>query len=125
MTSSFGWTEWLSMMGSFLIVIFLLVATLIVIRKVGPKMGMSGGKRLQILEVQQIGSRQKLVLVRVNEEQVLVGLSPQNMTQLGNFPHTDMGVAMAFPGEVENDLKPSEPHTQGGFKQILSRVLKK
>lgn len=87
MTSYFGWTEWLSMMGSFLVVLALLVVTLIAIKKMGPKIGITTSKRLEVLEVQNLGGRQKIVLMRVNNEQVLVGLSAQQITRLGSFPH--------------------------------------
>ena len=56
------------MMGSFVVVLGLLVATLIVIKRMGPKMGISGSKRIQLLEVQNLGGRQKLVLVRINQQ---------------------------------------------------------
>ena len=125
MTSSFGWTEWLSMMGSFLIVLVLLVVTLIAIKKMGPKMGIAGGKRLQLLEVQNLGGRQKLVLVRVNNEQVLVGLSGQNITQLGQFPHTDIRPLGDREDVNGTDALDSEITSKEGFRQILSRVLKK
>ena len=61
MTSYFGWTEWLSMMGSFLVVLALLVVTLIAIKKMGPKIGITTSKRLEVLEVQNLGGRQKKI----------------------------------------------------------------
>ena len=125
MTSSFGWTEWLSMMGSFLIVLVLLVVTLIAIKKMGPKMGLAGSKRLQLLEIQNLGGRQKLVLVRVNNEQVLVGVSGQNITKLGQFPHADIGPLGIHEDANGTDVINSEVASKKGFKQILSRVLKK
>ena len=125
MTSSFGWTEWLSMMGSFLIVLVLLVVTLIAIKKMGPKMGVAGSKRLQLLEIQNLGGRQKLVLVRVNNEQVLVGVSGQNITKLGQFPHADIGPLGIHEDARGTDVINSKVASKKGFKQILSRVLKK
>ena len=125
MTSSFGWTEWLSMMGSFVVVLGLLVATLIVINRMCPKMGISGSKRIQPLEVQNLGGRQKLVLVRINNEQVLVGLSAQNMTSLGSFPYIDPDLLLDK-GDAENDLTGlSESAPKDNFKHILSQVFKK
>ena len=125
MTSSFGWTEWLSMMGSFLIVLVLLVVTLIAIKKMGPKMGIAGSKRLQLLEIQNLGGRQKLVLIRVNNEQVLVGVSGQSITKLGQFSHSDIGSLGAHEDVNGTDVFNSEIVSKEGFKQILSRVLRK
>ena len=125
MTSSFGWTEWLSMMGSFLIVLVLLVVTLIAIKKVGPKIGIHGSKRLQLLEIQNLGGRQKLVLVRVNNEQVLIGLSGQSITKLAQFPHPEMSPFDDHEGTNISDVIDSEVSSKGGFEKILSRVLKR
>ena len=120
--TSFGWTEWLSMMGSFAIVLALLIATLIAIKKMAPKMGISGTKRLQLIEVQNLGGRQKLMLVKVNNEQVLIGLSGQNMTKLGTFPFEE---EMHLEGSIGAEIETLEASTQGTFKNILARVLKK
>ena len=123
--ASFGWTDWLSMMGSFLIVLALLVATLIMIKKMGPKIGVSGNKRLQLLEIQNLGGRQKLVLVSVNEEQVLIGISAQSMTRLGNF--SDSPFKLDQPEESREDSPNASANSEEafGFQGILSRVLKK
>ena len=85
MLTEFGWSEWLSMMASLLLVIGMLVATLFAIKKLGPNLGNSGNRRLKLLEIQNLGGRQKLLLVSLNGDQVLIGLSPQGMTKLGSW----------------------------------------
>ena len=123
--ASFGWTDWLSMMGSFLIVLTLLVATLIMIKKMGPKIGVSGNKRLQLLEIQNLGGRQKLVLVSVNEEQVLIGISAQSMTRLGNFPNSPFNLDQSEESREDSSNAGANSEKALGFQGILSRVLKK
>tara|TARA_B110001450_G_scaffold212514_1_gene204506 strand:- start:434 stop:808 length:375 start_codon:yes stop_codon:yes gene_type:complete len=123
--ASFGWTDWLSMMGSFLIVLTLLVATLIMIKKMGPKIGVSGNKRLQLLEIQNLGGRQKLVLVSVNEEQVLIGISAQSMTRLGNFPNSPFNLGQSEESREDSSNESGNSEKAFGFQGILSRVLKK
>ena len=123
--TSFGWTEWLSMMGSFAIVLALLIATLIAIKKMAPKMGISGTKRLQLIEVQNLGGRQKLMLVKVNNEQVLIGLSGQNMTKLGTFPFEDEKHLEVCEASTGAKIETLETSVQGTFKNILARSLKK
>lgn len=44
------------------------------------------GRRLQVLDSLSVGPRQKLALVRVGAREVLVGLSPGQMTALGQWP---------------------------------------
>ncbi|MGY8802570.1 MAG: FliO/MopB family protein, partial [Pseudomonadales bacterium] len=82
MLAEFGWVDWLSMMGSFVFVIALLVATLLMLKKMGPRVGAVNNRRLNIIEIQNLGARQKLLLLSVNNDQVLVGLSPQGITSL-------------------------------------------
>ena len=124
MLTEFGWSEWLSMMASLLLVIGMLVATLFAIKKLGPNLGNSGNRRLKLLEIQNLGGRQKLLLVSLNGDQVLIGLSPQGMTQLGTWP------------DVEDDTDNTEPETGaqqtgeagrplGNFKDMLSQAFNK
>lgn len=123
--TSFGWTDWLSMMGSFFVVLGLLVATLLMLKKMGPKIGMSSGKRLKILEIQNLGARQKLILLSVNQSQILVGVSASSMTRLGEFSDSTDSQ-----GEVSSELSDDsnlqqKDQSDGIFSGILSKVLKK
>ena len=88
-------------------------------------MGMSGTKRLQLIEVQNLGGRQKLMLVKVNNEQVLIGLSGQNMTKLGTFPFEEQKLSEVCEGPIGAEIETLETSVQGTFKNILARVLKK
>lgn len=123
--ASIGWADWVSMMGSFLIVLTLLVGTLIMIKKMGPKIGIAGNKRLQVLEVHNLGGRQKLVLVGVNQEQILIGISAQGMSRLGNFPNPPNNLDQ--PELISEGSIPATEQTEdvSGFQGILLRVLKK
>jgi flagellar biogenesis protein FliO len=123
--ASISWADWVSMMGSFLVVLTLLVGTLIMIKKMGPKIGIAGNKRLQVIEVQNLGGRQKLVLVNVNQEQILIGISGQGMTRLGNFPNPPNNVGQ--PEAISKCSIPAAEETkkESSFQGILSRVLKK
>ena len=123
--ASIGWADWVSMMGSFLIVLTLLVGTLIMIKKMGPKIGIAGNKRLQVLEVHNLGGRQKLVLVGVNQEQILIGISAQGMSRLGNFPNPPNNLDQ--PEVISEGSIPATEQTEdvSGFQGILLRVLKK
>jgi flagellar protein FliO/FliZ len=58
------------------------------------------GRRLQVLESQSIGPRQKIALVRVGAHEVLVGVSPGQMTALGHWP-AESSPAPAAPSFLE------------------------
>lgn len=123
--TSFGWTDWLSMMGSFFVVLGLLVATLLMLKKMGPKIGMSSGKRLKILEIQNLGARQKLILLSVNQSQILVGVSASSMTRLGEFSDsTDSQGEVSSKFSDDSNLQQKD-QSDGIFSGILSKVLKK
>ena len=80
-----GFSQIITMMGSFAAVIALLAATLFGIKKYSMTMGISGEQKLELLEVKNLGGRQKLVLVGVNGEQLLIGVSPHSLTHLGTW----------------------------------------
>jgi len=123
--TSFGWTDWLSMMGSFFVVLGLLVATLLMLKKMGPKIGMSSGKRLKILEIQNLGARQKLILLSVNQSQILVGVSASSMTRLGEFSDsTDSQGEVSSKFSDDSNLQQKD-QSDGIFSGILSKVSKK
>jgi flagellar protein FliO/FliZ len=121
MLTEFGWSEWLSMMASFMLVIGMLVATLFAIKKLGPNIANSGNRRLKLLEIQNLGGRQKLLLVSLNGDQVLIGLSPQGMTKLGSWP--------AVEDNAEPDIHAQQTSQAvrplGNFKDMLSQAFNK
>ena len=110
------------MMGSFLFVIGLLVVTLYFIKKMGPSISNASNKRLQILEIQNLGARQKLLLISVNADQVLIGISPQGMTNLGTWP-LDQQINIA--GEEKTFETTKTNGSLGNFKQLLAQTIKK
>ena len=123
--TSFGWTDWVSMMGSFLVVLGLLIFTLLMIKKMGPKIGISGGKNLKVLEVQNLGARQKLMLLNVNQRQILVGISAGAMTKLGEFPKSPISSEDIKDEDTDSSIDEQQNHNDGLFSGVLSRVLKK
>ena len=58
-------TDWLSMLGSFIAVIGLLLVTLLTLKKMGYQSVGAGVKDINILAVQNLGGRQKLLLVQL------------------------------------------------------------
>ena len=125
MLAEFGLMDWLSMMGSFLLVIGLLVATLFLIKKMGPSISNASNKRLLILEVQNLGARQKLLLVSVNADQVLIGISPQGMTNLGSWA-VDQQIKHECTDHNSDASENNETNSSlSNFKQLLAQTVKK
>jgi flagellar protein FliO/FliZ len=123
MLAEFGWVDWLSMIGSFVFVIALLVATLLMLKKMGPRIGVVNNRRLNIIEIQNLGARQKLLLVSVNNDQVLIGLSPQGITPLGRWGADEqIGDLASVDPEHEGEAPDRQLNT---FKQLLSQTIRR
>jgi flagellar protein FliO/FliZ len=73
--------------GSLLLVFCLLCGLLWGLKRMQSGVRLSGGERqLQVIEAVSVGPRQKIALVRVGSREVLVGVSPTQLTALGSWP---------------------------------------
>ncbi|MGA1104725.1 MAG: flagellar biosynthetic protein FliO [Pseudomonadales bacterium] len=81
-----GTVDWASFAASFFLVLILLAGTLFALKRMqGLNLSKQRNGQLQIKDSLSLGTRQKLVLVEVGTRQVLVGLSPTQMTRLGEW----------------------------------------
>ncbi len=84
------WTlgDWLQYLFSFIFVIGLLLSLLWTLRKLqnGSLLLRKSTQRLQALETLSVGPRQKIMLIRVDEREILVGVTAQQMTVLTPWP---------------------------------------
>jgi flagellar protein FliO/FliZ len=85
-----GWTfvDWLQYALSFALVIGLLLALLWTLRKVqnGSTMLRKKNQRMHTVETLSIGTRQKILLIQVDGQDVLVGVTAHQMTALSTWP---------------------------------------
>ena len=83
-------TDWLSFIASFAVVLVLLSVVLVGLKKMqsGNLLGMSQ-RKIRILDTVSIGPRQKIVLLRVKDEDILVGVTVQQINTLAGFPLTE------------------------------------
>lgn len=80
-------TDWLSFSFSFAVVLALLGALLYGLKRLqsGNLLGMPQ-RRIRILESASLAPRQKLVLVRVKDQDLLIGVTVQQISTLASFP---------------------------------------
>ncbi len=104
------------------LVLALLGAVLYVLKRMqnGGLLGMPQ-RRIRVLEMIAVAPRQKLVLVRVKDQDILVGVSPQQITSLATFALTAE--------EVVAESSPQGPGPDGGnsltpLARRLSEMLK-
>jgi flagellar protein FliO/FliZ len=86
-----GWTfaDWLQYAFSFALVIALLLALLWGLRKMqnGNTFLRKHSQRLHTIETLSIGPRQKIVLIQVDGQDVLIGVTAHQMTALSAWPN--------------------------------------
>jgi flagellar protein FliO/FliZ len=83
-------SDWLSFAASFAVVLGLLGLLLYTLKKMqsGSLLGL-GQRRIRVLESMSVGPRQKIVLLRVKDQDILVGVTVQQMTTLASFTLSD------------------------------------
>ena len=114
--------ETLRIIGSLILVFGLMGALLWGLRRMQMKMGPAmPGRRLQVVESVGVGPRQRIALVRVDGYEVLVGLSPGQMTALGQWPVTPADDDGAAPAAEPSATAPSYPMTAQALLDRESR----
>ena len=99
--------EFLRVFASLVLVLGLLGGLLWGLKRLQLRMlpGGPAGRRMQVLDSLSVGPRQRVALVRVGTQDVLVGVSPGQMTALGSWPAASDEAAASAPTslEVEHD----------------------
>jgi flagellar protein FliO/FliZ len=76
-------SQWLSLVVSFALVLVLLLGTLWVLRRIGAAgLRPQAGRRLAIIESLWLGNRQRVVLLKVDGRELLIGISAQGIHRL-------------------------------------------
>jgi flagellar protein FliO/FliZ len=87
MASGLSGMDMLRFAGSLVLVLCLLGGLLWALKRMQTGIRPGGGVRqLQVIEAVSVGPRQKIALVRVGSREVLVGVSPTQLTALGSWP---------------------------------------
>jgi len=87
MAPGLGSADLFRMIGSFALVLAILAGLLWALRKLQSRMNSQHpGRRMQVIESLSVGPRQKFALLRVGEHEVLVGITPTQMTSLAQWP---------------------------------------
>lgn len=88
MNTGLSFADALQYLLSFALVIALLLATLWGLRKMqnGTNFMRKSSQRLHNIETLSIGPRQKVVLIQVDGQDVLIGVTPHQMTALTAWP---------------------------------------
>jgi len=106
------WMEFAKSFGMLFVVLAFFLLALYLVRRFSGRFGASGSvKLIKVLTVHHLSPKEKLVLVSVQNEAVLIGVSPAGISSLARFdkvPETGSETA-------------SEPAT--GFQNLLQKSL--
>ncbi len=114
--------QWLSMLASFALVLALLGATLWVLRRMGGRGARTQGRRLAIVESIWLGPRQRLALVRVDNHELLISVSQQQINLLSNLgavrePTDELGSA-----DGGGPTPPADPAVAARFREAMKSL---
>jgi flagellar protein FliO/FliZ len=106
MTPTVSMGDWLQFVASFALVLGLLGLVLWGLRRMQHSKAF-GRKdaQLQVIDSVSIGARQKILLVRVRDQEIVVGVSPQGMTALSHVQHPAANAGQAGFAQTLADLK--------------------
>lgn len=125
----------LSIVASFVLVIVLLFATLWLLRRIGLSgLRSQAGRRLAIVDSLWLGNRQRIALVRVDERELVIGISGQSISLIAELTPASLGeTARVHPSEsssgedgetVAPDPRPSvRAEDRGRFLEAMRGIL--
>jgi flagellar protein FliO/FliZ len=114
----------LGLASSFLLVIGLLAVLLFALKRMqGLSGGLSNDRQIKHLETMPAGARQKIVLLKVKDREILVGISAGAMVTLAEWKFSEIqdlggsGVAESLSGNTEN-------RSASSSKEVSSNALR-
>jgi flagellar protein FliO/FliZ len=116
----------LGLASSFLLVIGLLAVLLFALKRM---QGLSGGARqerqIEHLETMSAGARQKIVLIRVKNKELLVGISVGQMCTLAEWTRKDDAKFDESSLTLSTDTQPAQQQASGpmSFRSAFSKVV--
>ena len=123
MVPDVGVGELLRMTGSFLIVLVLLVATLFFVKRLSTNLGRNS-TQLGVNVVHHLGFRQKLIVIKINGDEILVAQSPHAVTLLGSWKISELEGAEQSNIEIDSISQlPNSPTKKQDFREFLSQLV--
>jgi flagellar protein FliO/FliZ len=113
MASGLASADLFRMLGSFALVLAVMAALLWALRKLQSRINtQNSGRRLNVIESLSVGPRQKFALLRVGQHEVLVGITPNQMTALAHWPE-GAGAASPTTSPTNFSLSDATPAPSG------------
>ena len=123
MVPDVGVGDLLRMTGSFLLVLSLLLVTLFFVKRLSISGG-SSSRQLAVNAVHHLGFRQKLIVIKINGDEILVAQSPSAVTLLGSWKISELDSAKQSNTELNSQgqfLNP--PSKKPKFREFLGQLV--
>jgi flagellar biogenesis protein FliO len=99
------WTQWGRTLGALALVVVLIFAARIMLKRFGPISGQQRRDMLDVLARATVSPRHQLLLVRLGRRVVLVGQSPASLTTLSEVTDADEVAALIEAASSSSGLK--------------------
>ena len=99
------WTQWGRMLGALALVVVLIFAARIMLKRFGPVSGQQRREMLDVLARATVSPRHQLLLVRVGRRVVLVGQSPASLAALSEVTDAEEAAALIEAASSGSGLK--------------------
>ena len=118
-----GLADWLSFAASFVFVLFLIAALFFLLKRLaGGRLHLRAGddRQISVLESQALGNRQRIVLVRAKDREILLGMSMQQITTLAIWSPEEVAKARSAGQSGENSM--TSASSRSGLMQLLTNL---
>ena len=103
-----GTWEIFKMLASLVLVLAVMGALLWTLRRLQNKLQASSNttRQMQLLETLSLGPRQKVLLMQVDGQRMLIGVTAQQMQALGQWPVAPVAPAASSPSPARTENQP-------------------
>ena len=106
--------DYMSILGSFIFVLSLLGFVLYILKKFQRShIGLKNNRSIKVIEVLPLSTRQKIMLLEVKDQQILISLSGSQITSLGHWPIEKK----ALPENLKKSNNHDDPINVGEFSE--------
>lgn len=116
-----GLTDWLSFAASFVFVLLLITSLYFLLRRLaGGRLRAGNDKQIGVIESQSIGNRQRIVLVRAKDREILLGMTMHQISTLATWSADELASSAASGGSLQGSAGIARSHS--ALQQLLGSI---
>ncbi len=119
-----GLTDWLSFAASFAFVLLLITSLYFLLKRLaGGRLRVGCDKQMGVIESQSVGNRQRIVLVRAKDREILLGMTMNQITTLATWSADELAKCAPANGSLREPAGRARSHTT--LQQLLGSLQSK